>query len=302
MVNSFVVQGEHYVHPLLLVTLHMLSCSVSMNGLRLIKPHWFDGFAKLQEMSWEEKREALKIIPVVASCFAITLVAENSAYWYASVSFLQMVKETGLVLVAWCAIIFGLDSCVPRKWVLLLFCVAGGVMCVRGEPHFVMLGPALQLGSNVCNAVRLSLQNKLLVRTCGLKLDPLSYVALVSPFCFGALLIPAIAISVTHQNLLSSLRASFGMITVSCTLAVGLNLLVAVLVQRTSAVGFTLIGALKTALVITSSVYVLDTDTSMVQMLGCALIFSSVTSYAVVTMWEKASTPLSSDSKDIIAK
>lgn len=302
MVNSFVVQGDHYVHPLLLVTLHMLSCSVTMNGLRLIKPHWFDGFAKLQEMAWEDKREALKIILVVASCFAISLVAENAAYWYASVSLLQMIKETGLVLVAWCAIVFGLDSFVPRKWVLLLLIAAGGIMCVRGEPHFVILGPALQLGTNFCTAMRLSLQNKLLVRTCGLQLDPLSYVALVSPFCFGALIIPAIAVSCTHQNLLSALRASSGMITVSCTLAVGLNLIVAVLVQRVSAVGFTLIGSLKTALIILSSVYVLDTDTSMVQILGCALVFSSVTSYAVMNMWEKASIPLSSDVKDQISK
>merc|ERR1719263_2368828 len=161
-------------------------------------------------------------------------------------------------------------------------------MCAHGEIHFTMLGLVLQMCSNIAEGVRLSLQNRFMTQNVGIQLDVLSYTALVSPLCLAALFLPACKVCWTHPGTVEALRLSMFPIAVSCMLAVGLNLLNALVVQRVSAVGFALIGAAKTVLVILYTCILLGQQTSLCQLTGCFLIFGGVTIYFIVKGLEQS--------------
>lgn len=297
-VNKSLVHQVLYVHPVALVTLHQLTCTLLTQGLKRMMPQLFIGLQQLQDKTGQEHRDIYMSVAIISGCFAVSIAAENLSYFYSSVAFLQMIKETGLIIITALSVAMGLDIITPRRSGLLMLVVIGAIMCVRGEVHLEAWGVILQMMSNLCNGMRLTLQNKLLVQDAGVKLDPLSYVALVSPFCFGTLLLPALAVLVAQPTMLMSFRLSIGMVTTSCTLAAGLNLLVAVLVQRVSAIGFSLLGAVKNALIILLSCLALGKQTTLCQILGCSLIFASSVVYAMVKESERAMAAMSTTCAD----
>lgn len=279
--KHLVHQGQ-FVHPVLLVTLHMLACSVFSGALYYSRPQWFPSIQEMQAMPSEEYRAAYRALASIAGCFAFSLVCENTAYFYSSVAFLQMIKETGLICVFAFCVVAGLDACSFKKLGYVMLILVGACMCVRGEMHFTPWGLCSQIISNVCNATRLTLQAKLLVFGVGVKLDPLSYMVLVTPLCLGALLVPSVAVFWHQPSTLAALRSSSGILILSCMLAVGLNLLVSVVVQRVSAMGFCLLGCMKNVVVVLVCFGALGQETSMCQICGCIMISSSVVGYVIL--------------------
>jgi len=283
LVNKSLIHDTH-VQPVVLVSLHMLASAIAMRGLYYSMPQYFPGLTEMEKMPSDQRSEVWRSVAMIAVCFGASLICDNSAYLYSSVPFLQMIKESGILVVAGLTLAMGLDTVSPQRWGLLALVVVGGCMCVRGEVHLSFAGPSMQMLSNICNSMRLALQSKLMI---GVKLDPLSYVALVSPVCLGVLLLPVVAVVLINHDVLIAIRLSIGTIMLSCMLAVGINLLVAVLVKRVAALGYCLMGSIKTAIFICFSCYVLGIETTRCQVLGCSLILASSTVYTVLKHWEK---------------
>jgi len=137
---------DTYVQPVVLVTLQMFASACVTRSLYCIIPQHFVGLAEMQKMTSDERYEFYRGVALIVGCFATSLVLENSAYAYASVAFLQMIKETGLIVVAAFALAMGLDTFTPRRLGLLALVVAGARVVIGPG---VVVGPCVVVGDGV---------------------------------------------------------------------------------------------------------------------------------------------------------
>eukprot|EP00747_Dinoflagellata_sp_TGD_P182338 gnl/TRDRNA2_/TRDRNA2_36555_c0_seq1.p1 gnl/TRDRNA2_/TRDRNA2_36555_c0~~gnl/TRDRNA2_/TRDRNA2_36555_c0_seq1.p1 ORF type:complete len:515 (+),score=97.31 gnl/TRDRNA2_/TRDRNA2_36555_c0_seq1:102-1646(+) len=278
-----------FPHAFSLAALQMLTCTVASRVLLYASPQRFPALVILQSWEADKQYPIILTLCVIAACFGFGIALENNAYLYASVAFLQIMKEMGLAFVAGFTIFLKLDRIGWQRGLLLLGIVAGGVCFAEGDCSFMVAGLVFQLSSNLLNATRMVLQNFLLAARQGLPLDPMSYVALVCPACLLVLL-PAMICDITVDPVQwrGSIYASWHWILTSCLLSFCLNLLVAVLIQRISAVGFCITGSMKNIFVVLGSLVARAEMPNLSQVVGCCLIFAFVPAYSLLKMWESA--------------
>merc|ERR1719382_456343 len=92
-------------------------------------------------------------------------------------------KEGNLVLVYMLSLVFALERFSGRSVTVLCMVLAATTLTVHGEMHFSIVGFTMQATSQFCESLKIVLQ-ALLLSQAGRKLDALSYVLLVMPFCF----------------------------------------------------------------------------------------------------------------------
>lgn len=295
-VNKYLDSTLHFPHPVSLVTIQMLACALSSFLLYQAAPKMFPALMEVASIPAEERAVFQQTVLVVAGCLVTTLVLENAALFYTSVAFLQMMKEMSLLMVFSLSILLKQEVLSCTK-LLLLICVAvGSMMCIHGEVHFVLWGLVLQVTSSSTNAVRQVLQAKLL-QAQSLTLDPLSFIVFLS-FTGSALLLPAAGLEIffSSTSVISALKATWLAVLGSCFLAVGMNVVIAVLVQRTSAVGFVTIGSIKNAIMVVLSMQLMGKTTTVLQLAGCVMIFTAVPAFSLCKMQEAKSQTLAEKS------
>merc|ERR1719491_2937460 len=97
--NKFLMRSDAFPFPVALTSLHMV-CSFSLAlCLQRVCPALFPSVAQVFGKKTEVGSISQMIQPFlpfapIALCGVVCLVCGNSAYRYASVSFLQMVKES----------------------------------------------------------------------------------------------------------------------------------------------------------------------------------------------------------------
>lgn len=287
--NKYLDGPQHFPHPVSLVTIQMMTCALASFLLYQVAPQMFPALIEIVSRPAEERRDFQQTFLLVAGCLVTTLVLENAALFYTSVAFLQMMKEVSLLMVFGLSIFLQQESITYTKLLLLVCIAVGSFMCVHGEVHFVLVGLVLQLTSSSTNAVRQVMQAKLL-HDQSLTLDPLSFIVLLS-FLGSAILLPAAGLEIyfSSTSVISALKATWIAVFGSCFLAVGINVLMAVLVQRTSAVGFATVSSVKNAIMVGLSMQLMGKTTSVLQLAGCAMIFIAVPFYSLCKMQEARS-------------
>ncbi|KAK4532012.1 hypothetical protein CCYA_CCYA10G2869 [Cyanidiococcus yangmingshanensis] len=222
---------------------------------------------------------------------ALDIVLTNAGYLFLEASFVEMVKSCMPASV----LLFGLGSGLEERSMILLAIVitisAGLAVATAGEVNFHPVGFALELLAVLCGSARLIAQQLLLrygsdgksPRSSGL--SPIQILYYQAPISFLALLPAAIVIGVLRMRqapLLKDLAYIFETVIilfVGGLLAVGLNFGDVLLIDRSSALTSTVLGTLKTAVVIGASWITFRNRISWLNLGGYAMCLVGVLMY-----------------------
>lgn len=234
--NSMLMQKDHFPHALALSALQMLACCVFCSSLYVVAPSMFPGM----ENNKGQRLSLMKWFVPIGCLFAVVLFCSNQAYMYCSVTFLQFMKESNVMIVFVFSCVLGLQSFGRLRCVVILCVIVGASVSISGEVHFRWLGFTFQVLSQVSEVMRM-LMGEIVLN--GRKLDPLTYNMLLAPICL-LVLIAANGVHWSHGTLVDLARW-WPLIIGNACLAVCLNVAVAAVIKECSAVGFVLAGLLK---------------------------------------------------------
>lgn len=210
----------------------------------------------------------MQILPV-SLLFAISLILNNTAYIYLSVSYIQMLKAFTPVAVLLFSYLARLEktSCV-EVYIVTIICV-GVAMTSVGEVRFSMIGFSIQICAIIAESSRLVLTNMLLKN---LKLDPLSSLYYIAPF--SCLLISIACGIFEFQQLPWQLIFSVDFMKIlllNGIVAFTLNIAVVLLISNTSALVLTLAGIVKDVLLVILSVTIFQSPVTSLQYIGYSI-------------------------------
>jgi hypothetical protein len=200
-------------------------------------------------------------------------------------------KEVNVAFVYILCLIIGTEIFSVRSGILLVFIVLATVMTVHGELRFSPWGFAIQVSSSICEVGKIVLQGLLLAggpSASGPKLDPLTYVLIVSPLCFGflgALLVChclVVEIPVIDIPTLATIMDHSGILVMDALIALALNLTTATFIRCTSAVAFTLVSIAKDTTIVIFSALLHQNNLSTVQTIGFSVQLPLILLYAFV--------------------
>lgn len=181
--NKYLMQPGRFPFAVPLVMMHSFFATVFAGFLKLLCPSLFPSLTD------EDKKVELctdymtRCILPVAGLGACSLVLSNTAYKFASVAFLQMMKQGNVIIVYFFSLCFGLEAFQTKSVLVLGGVVLATVSTINGELNFSMVGFLIQGCCCFVESLKVVLQGILLAGT-GKKLDPLSFVLIVSPVVF----------------------------------------------------------------------------------------------------------------------
>jgi len=282
--NKYLMHESRFPYAIC-IGLAQMSGSTAFNLLLYrLRPALFPSLTDPERRIAMDRGFALKILLPIAACFTASLVLSNMAFIHSSVAFLQMMKQSNVVLVYLFSLAVGLERYSHRQVAVLVFIVCATSLTVRGEHRFSGAGFALQAASMVFESMKLTLQNYSL-SAVGKKLDALTYVLLIAPLAAGlivaipgalSLLRPTPVWSHVPESLLLPpwhlvLEYRWLLAANGC-LAFALNVSHAFFIQRSSAITFILSGiTLKDILIVGTGAVILGELLNPLQMAGFAL-------------------------------
>lgn len=224
----------------------------------------------------------------VAICFAGQLALSNTAYMHSSVAFLQMLKESNIALVYALSLAFSLEKFSGRNVAMLGCILCATTLTIHGELNFNMTGFMIQGTSQLFESLKIVLQVMLLSQA-GKKLDALSFVLVVLPFCFILLGSALCVSSIMYPDYkgassippLDLVRVWSPHLVVNACLAFALNVVIALFVKHSSGVTFVLAGVVKDAMIVCAGGMVLGEVISAQQVLGFSLQLALITLLAL---------------------
>lgn len=178
--NRYLMRPGHFPYAVPIVFFHMVFCSCTSALLYVVAPSLFPALSHPVKRISVDGGFIFKSCMPIAVAFSACLVLNQLAYSMLSVAFLQMIKESNLVIVYAMSVAVGLETFRWQQVGVLAFAVCALFLTIKGEMHFVFVGFLIQFSSVLCEAMRLILQS---IALQGQNLDPLSYVLLVAPLC-----------------------------------------------------------------------------------------------------------------------
>jgi len=273
--NKWVFSTGGFPYPLALTSMHMICCFTFFGAIRMFAPD----------------RIRLKIMPdadvttdwsvyaksflLISFFFATTLGTGNLAYLFSSVSFVQMMKPMNCIFASLAAFIVGVE--VPTcSHVIIVFTIFSGVfLASHGSSQFSLIGCGFQIASSLFEGCRLALVQT--VTSSGMKLDP---VTTVYHYSFASAVLLSCACFAIEWPLDFSKLVSPWVLVVNCAVAMLLNVLVATVIKKTSAVVFCLSGIVKDLLIIVTSSIIFVTP------ITCMMVFGYIVSVSGLCMYK----------------
>jgi hypothetical protein len=253
--NKYLMQPGRFPYSIHLVMLHS-SCGTFLAGiLRLAFPELFptltDPFARVHIST----ADIFKSIFPIAALAAMSLVFSNTAYMFASVAFLQMMKQGNVIIVYIFSIIAGLEVFRTASGMILLSIVFATMSTVHGEIHFSKIGFIVQLLCGTVESLKVVLQGTLLSGS-GKKLDPLSFVLFVSPLIF-VVLTPFVCLQYKHPDAIGLPSPRFEdfvrerwYLAGNVLLAFALNVISSIFLKYSSPIAFLLVHIVKDVMIV----------------------------------------------------
>lgn len=278
--NKFLMQRGHFPYPLALVLVHTAFCSCLSAFLYCTWPSLFPSLTRSSSRVSIDRDLILRSALPIAFCFTVQMTLSNTAYLHSSVAFLQMLKESNVVLVYTFSLALALEKFSWRNAGLLIFVVFATVLTIHGEMHFSRIGFAVQGTSQLFESTKIVLQ-AMLLSSAGRKLDALSYVLIVMPLSFFMLGSVASTAFITNPGLdvlpeWSVIRHWAPHLLANATVAFALNVAIALFVKHSSAVAFVLAGIAKDAMIVLAGGLVLEEMISGIQVVGFTLQLTAI--------------------------
>lgn len=284
--NKYLLHEDRFPFPVALTTMHMAAAFLLGSVLYRIEPCFFPSASALFERSSDLESQRQGILYVFHSfapiglCGAVAIVCGNAAYKYASVSFLQMIKEGNIVCIYAMMLLFGLDTFKFAHALVLIFVAASATYATSGAITFTWQGLTLQLVSGLGQSLQVVLTNRLMSRTNGLKIDAMTMVLCTAPVMLMALLPlnivywrdDIIARTITHS------RALFA----NVALALALQVISTMTVREISATGHALASLLKDIAIVCGAALILREVISGTQLLGFTLSVVGIFVYSIL--------------------
>jgi hypothetical protein len=271
--NKYLMQPGKFPFAVPLVMMHSFFATIFAGLLRVFCPSLFPS------MSDSEKKVALSVnyiitcILPVAALGACSLVLSNTAYEFASVAFLQMMKQGNVIIVYVFSLCFGLEVFQMRSMLVLGGVVMATMSTIDGELNFSMIGFVVQGCCCFIESLKVVLQGILLAGS-GKKLDPLSFVLIVSPQIFFFLSLAIVAKLSFPQLLAFALPtlADFShckwLLAGNVVLAFALNVICALFLKYGSPIAFLLVNIIKDIMIVVASSLFLGEVVSFQQMVS----------------------------------
>lgn len=269
--NKWLFTVGGFPYPLALTALHMTSCFVVFGAIRLFAPAGVQTMVMPDahvEISWPVY---LKNFVAISACYAVTLGAGNLAYLFGNVAFVTMLKPMNIICVSLAAFAAGVED--PTSSHMIIVCiVAFGVAFTSGHvAEFSMAGLLFQILSSISEGCRLSMVQ--VVTKGGLKLDPVTTVyhfsGVTALLLFGTSLAHEYPFDLTHLH-------SRWVVVVNCAIAVLLNVLVAMVIKKTSVMVFALSGIVKDICIVGASASYFMTPLTQATLIGYSVSISGV--------------------------
>lgn len=295
--NKFLMRPDVFPFPVTLTSLHM-ACSLSLAfSLQRLCPSLFPAFPKVfgkrsKELDYASESFVSNFTRVMhcllpftplAACGAVALVCGNSAYRYASVSFLQMVKESHIMFVYVLMLLVGLESFKLRMAACIIFVTICAMVAVYGEMHFSWQGLALQLLSGLSGSGQIVLNNLLMSRRPDGKVDPLTLVFCTAPVMLIAL-IPANVI-MWDSSISTQFVKFLPYLACNAVLAFALQISAATLIWVASGTGYALACVAKDLAIVAAAQVLLHESFTMLQVLGFAGSIAGMVIYSAMKLF-----------------
>jgi len=274
--NKFLMHPGRFPFAMSLVLGHSLACTVFAAILYFVKPDLFPSLTNAATRITVDRQLMLRGVLPIAFFFSVQLVLSNMAYLHLSVAFLQMMKESNLVLVFGLSLFFGLEVFNWRSIGILAFVIFATAITIHGEMHFDLHGFIVQGTGQVFECTKIVLQAVLLT-AAGKKMDALSYVLLVMPMCFMLL-----GTSVTFIHFFTPDEYSHHIplpemhhfvtwaphLVGNACVAFALNVIIALFIKNSSAVAFILAGIVKDCMIVSAGAMFFNEYISIIQVVG----------------------------------
>jgi len=277
--NKALMREDRFPFPIFLTFMHMVGSVTMCIIIRSFAP-WFFPSAPMvfnepplldvssRQRTWDMLRLMKALVPFapIAACGAMCLVSGNWAYRVATVSFLQMVKESHIVLVYVLSLSFGLEEPKLRNAIVLTFVAVSATMAVSDQASMSMAGLMLQMVAGLFGAFQIVLTNVMLSRSGKGKIDPMTMVLCVAPLMIVVLLPASI---ITWDRLIFIRLCQFWR-SISCNVALAfvLQATIALTIRNLSATGMSLASMAKDLGIVFAALQVLGEHLSWVQALG----------------------------------
>mmetsp|Transcript_137052 Transcript_137052/g.292713 ORF Transcript_137052/g.292713 Transcript_137052/m.292713 type:complete len:426 (-) Transcript_137052:94-1371(-) len=290
--NKFLMHNDRFPFAMFLGLVHM-SCSFGFNVLLFsLRPSLYPSLTDPGSKVEVDSSLMLRVILPIATCFAGQLVLSNIAFMYSTIAFLQMMKQSNVVLVYLFSLLLALERFSWKCALVLFFVASATALTIHGEMEFSPSGFALQGCSMFCEGLKLTLQSYSLAAT-GRRLDSLTYVMLVAPtvlvvlfvfLLFMRMLSPVVcipqALSLPGWEALAEYR---WLLLGSGTLAFTANVSHASLIKNSSAIAFILAGVvMKDVLIVVVGSIVLGERLSVQQMVGFSMQLTGILAWSLM--------------------
>jgi len=262
--------------------------------LYLIMPSFFLSLSNPETRKLIDRSLYVNRLLPIALTFSASMVLSNQAYFYLSVAFLQMMKETNMVLVYTFSLLAGLEMFTWNHMKIIVVILFASFMTVEGELDFSMVGFLVQGAGLLCECTKVVLQGFLL-SSAGMKLDAPSFVLLVSPLCLVALIAVMGAIQVLGPYIawglelpsMGELYAWWPVLLLNGTLAFTLNVIVACFIKHTSAVAMVMVSIVKDVTIVSTGVFLFHEQISTQQTVGFVLQLTMIWVWSLMKMFPR---------------
>jgi len=287
--NKYLVHEDRFPYAVALVMIHTAFCSCLTLILYCVRPRWFPSLTDPAQQVVIDRSLILRGAVPIAALFSMQLVLSNTAYLHCSVAFLQMLKEANLVLVYTLSLVAALENFSWRSAGVLVYIIAATTLTIHGEMNFSATGFTIQALSQLFEASKIVLQAMMLTNA-GRKLDALTYVMLVMPFCFlflCGLLVFLVVHPTTHfaTPQLSEIVHWSPHLFANAMLAFALNVVIALFVKHSSAVAFILAGIVKDAMIVATGGLLLREVISVIQGVGFTMQLSGILLWSLLKIF-----------------
>jgi hypothetical protein len=288
------MRAEVFPFAVPLVMIQMAGCTILGAVGYSLCPGMYPFLREGRESGHLDCNVLFKCMTPIAFCQASSYALSNTAYKYASVAFLQMMKQSNVFLVYGLSLIVGLEVFHGTQVVLLCGVVGACYVTLTGELHFSTFAFFTQGGCCFAESSRVVLQG-LLLGPQGKRLDPMSCVLIVCPQVFAILTALAISQWAFEPTFLEWLTWPTRAQIVHCRyliagniiLAFGLNVVTAYFLRYGSPLGFLLTNICKDAIIVLASSVLMMDPISSVQCVSFPIQLLLILTYSLTKTYPK---------------
>jgi drug/metabolite transporter (DMT)-like permease len=165
----------------------------------------------------------LRAIVPIGLLYSASLVCSNMVYLYLSVAFIQMLKSASPVAVLLTTWAWRLEDPSLKRFLNVMFIVAGVALASFGEIDFSFIGFLFQLGGIGFEAVRLVMIQVLLSDDSQKKMDPLVSLYYYAPVCAAMNIVIALGSEASTFDFADLAKAGYSLLLLNALVAFMLN-------------------------------------------------------------------------------